>query len=769
MRGAWVTYADGMPVLGSVRGLVPLHNHRGKRWSVQDIQRWLLLNRTSFDVDKVDLFDVDFQGSRLMPFLEQASDANLRLSLRATCATPSGDLRPLRETGLFDLFLTPPPGDESYLRTWLDAARDAGLPVRLQCIAPWLIACVGRDPVSRLVDGGVKVVHFAAWDPFVEPIVCPDLEEARKRVDYLSAISDELDAAGIEVNLVGIPRSLLTEKARRFAQDGGDICNDHQHYESRSFAWARRLYARRANVARIALATRTGGGVSRFNQIDNIVFQFLLHRREWLLRRVLFAHRLTRFSRFFASVPRVLEPDEAVIPPARERMTLDRVLARAFRKAFPTLEAAKDAVSPSHPEPRRRYYDPVDQIRLDGAQASAALAAEARMRITNTAPDLELGQEIVRAENGHTEPTSGAARWYGGANVEKRSAPLGVFRPPFSIEVTFGGGHAEYAGFAIGQYGRVLCPMVAPSHRIALHAGPDGRYVLTRDDIPVPPARFEDTYHVPALLAERVVPRIALWNIDGTVVTQPPRVWTAAQEPAADTPGPRFSVVTVCTRYARRLQAMLLTLARQRDFDVSAVEVLVAYVPGLDATEDVLDSVRAACPRLPIVRVPYDASCVTAKGLLINETIRLARADWIILLDADILVPPDFLKRLDEAAVDGVNFIAPDGRKMLDAETTARILLGMTDAVAAWEDLAQGAGEFRYREAFGTPVGYCQCVRRACFEQVPYKEYGHFEGADYTFAVEMRAAFGQETRMEGLPVLHMDHGMSQWYGARRHS
>ena len=77
-------------------------------------------------------------------------------------------------------------------------------------------------------------------------------------------------------------------------------------------------------------------------------------------------------------------------------------------------------------------------------------------------------------------------------------------------------------------------------------------------------------------------------------------------------------------------------------------------------------------------------------------------------------------------------------------------------------------GEMRHREMDGVPIGFCQIVRRDCFEQVKYYEADHFEGADWQFSIEMRKVFGEETRLSGVPLLHLDHGGSKWYGTTRH-
>ena len=149
-----------------------------------------------------------------------------------------------------------------------------------------------------------------------------------------------------------------------------------------------------------------------------------------------------------------------------------------------------------------------------------------------------------------------------------------------------------------------------------------------------------------------------------------------------------------------------------------------------------------------------------------NESIAAVSGKWVALLDADVIAPPDFLDGLDRHR-DMVAFITSDGRKMLDAAATARILLGQT---RPWEPgeyakLLEGAGDYRKRESDDEiPVGYCQCVRRDVLDKVKYIEFNHFEGADWFFGKQVREEFGKEARIEGMVMLHLDHGGSQWYG-----
>jgi len=308
--------------------------------------------------------------------------------------------------------------------------------------------------------------------------------------------------------------------------------------------------------------------------------------------------------------------------------------------------------------------------------------------------------------------------------------------------------------------------MEAYSHRLVLHIDETGNYVLLRDNRPVTPAQFEGRYYVPLRLGTRITPSLTAWNIDGTIVTQSVFVWETPAHHPEPSRAVRYSVLIVCSHYARRLQAALQCIAHQRGCDIRAIEVVLAYVPGVDPTDDVLDSFKAAHPDLRIVRVPFSQEQIGQKGFMINEAVSAVSGEWVVLLDADILVPPDLFAALDDVA-DDTHFIAPNGRKMLPPDVTAKVLLGEIQPWNAWQDLLQGPGEFRFREVDGVPIGFLQCVRRKCLQTVRYDEYGHFEGADWKFGVDIRKHFGKETRLSGHPVLHLDHGGSQWYGTRK--
>jgi hypothetical protein len=735
--------------LETCRGFVTLQNARGDYFAPGDIARWLRLLRYECNAEKADLGVCGFNRESIEAALSTAASLDMRLSLRSGCSSAPPPVEWLRDAGLLDVCLilhATKPGDA--LDAWLDACSAAGLSVRMQWLAPW-----------------PEVENSAAWAE--KGVVSVNLgvslsrerrlseDDAREAVERLVRLATALNDAGIEVNCGGISPAALPEAYRAHLVNGGARLRDHQEYLPDSIAWMKRLVLRSIARARTLLLIRDNDRPSRLNKVDNLVFQYLLHRRERLLDAVLFLHKLTRFSRPYNRLPAELPMPDAAAQAEAERC--------AWNQTFPGIPW-EDAPAPKN-RARMRYFDDVDVDRLALSEGHAALATEVAQLVANCPHDAEAGPEQCHAANGHTEAMPGSLRWFGGAAVEKVSTPVGTLDAPATVSVVFGGGHAQYIGFAIGQHIRLLCPMDAPSHRLVLHVAADGHYVLLRDGAPIEPTRFVGRRYAPRRLPTRFEPALSLWNIDGTIVTQTPLLWHGAATESSRGKV-RYSFITVNMRYARRLQASLCSVASQVGVEPASMEIIVAYAPGIDACDDVLDSVQAAYPDLRVIRAPFHEREQHAKGFLINRCVDMATGEWVVLLDADTLVPPDFLQRLD--AMGDTPFVAPDGRKMLDREATARILLGLTNPAESWGVLRDGPGEWRQTESQGAAVGYCQCVRRTCFERVRYPEYRHFEGADYTFALDMEAAFGPVRRLEGMPVLHLDHGFSQWYGTQKH-
>lgn len=768
------------------RGLVLAQNVKRKPVSAVDLQRWIRLNRVVYKTEKIDVLCYGCDLSRFEALASTARELDVVLSLRTDCAGPPPSAEALRRAAPWDVFLCPAKPDGPYLDTWLRALQQADIPARVQFCGPFEHDLDVDALADALAACGVKSVNIAAYDAFTLNPPARNARHTEATIDRINTLAGSCDARGLETNILRLPFCEVAEHNRKLTLNSEQFFHDHQQYQRESYNLAERLRARHPNRIRLALLMHLERSTSTGNPIDRILLPWIMEH-PWARARVWAYHKLTRHRRR-GMPPAQTEPSPAEYMLAAERYSGDRRRAKgpvcsecrlnricdgltpALAKALPgigiTAQPGEAVLDPfQFAEQRPRYYDAIDETRRAVAP-DPSLVEAANMLVLNRAPDREIGAFEYHVEGTWSWPLPGCLRWFSFTNSEKISTPLARVNPPFTLSVTFGGGIAEYIGFAIGRGCRLVCPMTAYSHRVLLHVAEDGRYVLLRDDQPVPPVQFVGSYYAPTRLGKGLEPRISIWNIDGTIGTQAVYLWQA--EVAKITPRPvRFSFVVVSTRYARRLQACLENLAHQDGVDLNDIEVIVAYVPGLDATEDVIDSMQLAHPELRIVPTAFASEHAKTKGLLLNECLGKTRGEWVLVLDADILLAPNMLAKMAELPSDCM-FTIPDGRKMLSREETARVLLGEVRPWEQWDGLLQSAGEYRMREADGVPVGYCQCVRRVCLEKVQYEEMHHFEGADWKFGKDMRDSFGVETRLSGVPVLHLDHGSSNWYGAARH-
>ena len=772
-----------------VRGLVLTRNARGRAYAALDIRRWMRLNRTVHKTEKVDLLVRGNLTTPISTFLQCANELHMKLSLRVDCDDPPYNLASLKQDGLFDIFLTPRrPGTN--LDAWLDAARAAALPVRVQLHPPLDGDLEPERLVTLFAAAHVTSVNMAVSDPFLETGGCRGKKESKAHVKAMLSFADALEAYDIESNLVGLPFCLARADHRARVVNRPQFFLDHQQYTKDAYTLALTLFERppviASKVILMLLARRT-----LFNDpIDAKLLPWLLEK-PWLRARAVAAHRLTRHLRLARSVPKPIEETA----PAHEH-ALDGIKAVSRRAAGPICSdcSLQDICDRETSDLRRvlpglkieaiegerflypmyfarrqqKHYDAVDSDRIHSDTLDEELAVKARAVIEENPPDRAINAQDYSVEGhwSHSLP-GGVVRWFGLTNSEKVSTPLATLDPPFAVSVVFGGGIAEYIGFRFGRDCRIVCPMEAYRHQLDLFVDVDGRYVLLRDGIPIHPQTFDGNFYVPGRLGDGLQPRISIWNIDYSIVTQNVSLWTDSVERRDELAPAKYSVVVVCVRYARRLAIVLQSLAHQTGIDPGAIEVIVAYVPGLDSTEDVIDTVRLLCPDLRIRRSPFQEDRAREKGFMINESARKATGEWVVLLDADTLLPPDFFARM-EGMTDSEEFLVPDGRKMLTRETTAKILLGEIHPWEHWDELFEDAGEYRHREMEGVPIGFCQCVKKSSLEKTPYFEAGHFEGADWQFAIDIRKHIGKETRLSGAPVLHLEHGGSKWYGTDRH-
>ncbi|MCP4639088.1 MAG: glycosyltransferase family 2 protein [bacterium] len=773
----------------STRALVLLRNAKGHRFPPIDVQRWVRIARMVHKAQKVDILANGDDVALVPPILEFATRVDMAVSLRTDCAASPTVLEALKTAGLFDVLLTPDRLDSPALDAWLAKCRELDLPVRLLLLPP-ITGDAHDEAADHLARHGVRVVDVALHDTFLPGRRCADEAAAKSTLLAMNAFAGTLEAHGIEANLVRVPFCLVDEPNRVRTLNTRQLEMDHQHYGADAYEIAFRLFNRTPPIAAKVLLILLGRKASYWNPIiDSRLFPWLLTKSRlnvvlWMLHKMV--HHAWPFRRtpkpiedtpeaWQAKVSEAQQEEAGEIPGPCAECRFRRVCdteTPELKRALPGIavipEGGEEVVGALHfCREQRKHYDSIDVERRDMPAGTLELAEKANHIVKSVPPDREIDSFSYEIMGQWTHQMPGGVAWYSYSNTEKLSTVLADLHPPCTVSVTFGGGVADFVGFGFGRNARLLCPMDHNTHRVVLHVAEDGHYAMMRDGVPVRPSEFEAVEFVPRRLAGLVQPRLCIRNIDGSITTQGVFVWEGDKESQEDLSRIKYSFLVVSTRYTRRLQAVLQSIGHQKDIDLSEVEVIVSYVPGIDAVDDLIDGCAYAYPGLRIVRAPFPEQNTKSKGFLINEAVHLASGDWVILLDSDILLAPDMLARLANIS-DDAHFVACDGRKMLDEPTTGKILLGEIRPWESFEDLLTGPGEFRLREAEGMPIGFFQCVRRECFEKVQYIELDHFEGSDWQFGAMIRKEFGKETRLSGAPVLHLDHGGSQWYGTTKH-
>ncbi|MBI5095880.1 MAG: glycosyltransferase family 2 protein [Candidatus Hydrogenedentes bacterium] len=767
-----------------VRGLITVRNQKGARIAPIDLKRWIRLSRAAYKTPKIDVLFHGFDLPLFRELTESADETDTRLSIRTNCAAPPPKPQDLKDANPFDVFLTPVDAGGDASNAWLDACRECGLPVRVQLTPPFAEEFDSAVYAQKLAQAGVTAVNLRLTDPFSGPS-----RGAGKTLQQLFELATALAATPIELNVLGVPFCLLDESLWPNAINTPQFFLDHQQYRKRAYELASLLYHRSPVIVNKLLTILLARHTLHRSAIDTKLLPWLVNR-PWIYARLIAARKLTRHLRLPGGAPKAL-PNEDLLgveglidldgagpaspDPVCAECSLRRIcdgmtpeLRRILPDVKPTAQHGDTIVSPLHfCAMQRKHYDAIDVERGAFSEAHLALAKKANDITNNRLPSRRITPYEYGTDDTVFSQFEGAVQWRSLSNTEKLSWPLARLTPPCTVSVTFGGGIADYIGFSFGRHCKVVCPMEAYRHTLTLHVEPDGHYVFLRDAKPIRPTEFEGMHFAPVRLPTNLELKLSIWNIETIILSQFIDIWTEETPAGAVRPDPKYSVIVVSTRYARRLQAVLQSLAHQQNFDFTKLEVIVAYVPGLDPTDDLIDSIQMTYPQLQIRRSPFPEHYAKSKGFVINETVKMALGKWTVLVDSDMVLPPNMFSEIEEVE-DYSHFIAADGRKMLSPESTAKILLGELKPWRDWDELMRDSGEFRHREAHGIPVGFFQCVRASCWEKVQYEELDHFEGSDMRFGINIIDKFGPPTRLTDIALIHLDHGGSQWYGTVKH-
>ena len=754
----------------SARGIVTVQNGRGEQFPLVVMEQWVRYTRQVLNAEKIDVWANAESISIMDSLWPLAQQLNCKLGLKTDATGCVPDLSAWKKNGLWDVRLTPKLLDDSRFLAWLEACTQHDIPIHLEY--PFSSLDQARSLSSLLEQYPVVTLSLT-----LTSTVLISEADIKNLIELLDTIHD----IPCTKYVYDIPLCVLPERYWPLLHNRRQDTLSNNGYIPTSDALCmsirRKKISTGTKIVRMMLARHT----LHKTPSDEILLPFLLRGGyRYLFQRLI--RRMTQHWNVLCGLPKPqtlpyveqalednFEIDPASTPKTCTECCMHRIcdFGKTVQPTLLNLVKGNVVLDPMHYCSKQiTYIDPIDQLRIDQRNPGRRILNDAHKILSHQQATQVLSSEDYAVEDSFSEATEAGVKWWSLTNSEKVSTALGEFCLPLTIEVEVGAGIADYMGFSFGGHINIMCPMVAYRHTLAIHINSSGEYVLLRDGKAVPPTHFEGQHYLPLHLGNLLQPRLSFWNIDDCILTQNLRIWTTPTENKIASNRVRYSIIVVCTQFARRLQAVLCNLAHQKHIDLDTIEVLVAYVPGLDATDDLLDQIALLYPALRIVRSPFPKDRLHAKGLMINESFKLASGDWIVLLDADILLPPDFFTRLNTVA-DSERFIAPDGRRLLTPETTASILLGETKPWDEWNTLVNDSGEFRHRETQGIPVGFCQCFKAEYLEKHPYIELEHFETADMEFGKYLLKECGEEYRLSGVPVLHLDHNGSQWYGTRK--
>lgn len=758
--------------IGSTRGIIITHNHRNHPLPLLALKRWLRYNRQVLNAEKIDVYALGTSTMILEELLPCAAEIDCQLGLYTDASAQLPNLALLKEHGLWDITLNPESLQAPFLEDWLKGCAESDITIHLRLAIQEEYALLekflDKYPIRTVTLGHSPITQQNPSSSF--------------NIESIKDIAQKINALDISLTIQDLPYCALPDSLWPNISNSKQRARDHLDYIPTSLTLAQSIHGHRIfigeKIIRMALARHT----LHKTPVDEILLPFILKRSyRYMINR--FVRRLTEHLNLAKSVPREKRPShydtvlnelqelpEYIIPTPCKECSLHRLCDKALYTPGtfnPKTIEGDEVMAPMHFRRKaKRYMDTIDMDRLAQYQPSDTLIEEAQQIITQQKPTHVLNSDDYSVEGSFSESMEGGVKWWSVTRSEKISTPLGTFALPLTIAVEIGGGIADYIGFSFGQHIKIMCPMEAYRHTLAIHINAQGQYLLLRDGLPVRPVEFEGLSYQPLRLGDRLQPRLSIWNIDDCILTQSLRIWECKYEPHPSPDTIKYSIIIVSTQFSRRLQAVLHNLAHQENFDFNTLEIIIAYVPGLDATDDLIDSLAYAYPELNIIRSAFAEKQRNAKGHMVNESAKLVHGEWIMLLDSDIILPPDYLARI-ESVSDTESFIAPDGRRLLTPETTAKLLLGDIKPWEDWETLIQDSGEFRHRETRGIPVGFCQCFKAHYLKEFPYIEVEHFEIADMDFGIKMLKEHGPEHRLSGAPVLHLDHNGSQWYGTKK--
>ena len=173
----------------------------------------------------------------------------------------------------------------------------------------------------------------------------------------------------------------------------------------------------------------------------------------------------------------------------------------------------------------------------------------------------------------------------------------------------------------------------------------------------------------------------------------------------------RVSIIIPCRNEQRYIEHCLDSILAS-DYPQEQMEILIAHGPSVDGTREVLQRYCATHPCVVVLENPQGTTPAA-----LNVAIRAARGDIIIRMDAHVLYPPNYIRRLvcglEESGADNVGGVL----QTIPADDTP---VARAIALAMSHRFGVGNSHFRIgtsqpKEVDTVPFG---CFRREIFSRI---------------------------------------------------
>jgi hypothetical protein len=225
----------------------------------------------------------------------------------------------------------------------------------------------------------------------------------------------------------------------------------------------------------------------------------------------------------------------------------------------------------------------------------------------------------------------------------------------------------------------------------------------------------------------------------------------------------RYSILIVCDNYGYRLGAALRHWMQQ-SVPPDRFQILVSNSSsGQDGVAEVVSSAARAWPRqeLRLLDVPRGATKLQYQEDLVSES----NGDVLVLVDADMLYPRDFVARIDDSGL-GPHQLGWTERLYLSQVMTDEVLASHEALPDEMFDAEPRTPALQELERYSVgPAGYCHIYWRSAFDAVDGFSGLEVRGGRFGAYASTMVAKLQESgvvrdvrRIPGLIGLHMWHG-----------